>query len=83
MSSHADSFVRSGNSPTPDDFDFVLENHGLIFLLRPQNENAIAWLRKHIGSGNGFQPYWPSVVVGHRYIGAIVEGIQADGLAVR
>jgi hypothetical protein len=52
-------------------------------LLRPQNESAVAWLNEHIGSENGFQPYWPTVVIEHRYIGAILEGIQGDGLAVQ
>jgi predicted NodU family carbamoyl transferase len=62
--------------------DFILENHGSILLLRPQNENAIAWLNQNIGSGNGFQPYWPTIVVEHRYIWAILVGIRDDGLEV-
>lgn len=86
MSSHNDSFVASGSSPTrrkvPASRDFVLENHGSVFLLCPQNEQAIAWVNEHIGSENGFQPYWPTVVVEHRYISDIVEGIRNDGLAV-
>jgi hypothetical protein len=80
MSSHNDTFAASGSSPTPD---FVCENHGSIFLLRPQNEQAVAWADQHIGSKNGFQPYWPTVVVEHRYIADIVAGIQNDGLAVQ
>jgi len=63
--------------------DFILEGHGSIFLLCPQNENAVAWVDAHIGCDNGFQPYWPTVVVEHRYIADIVQGIQNDGLAVR
>jgi len=82
MSSHDDSFVRSGNSPTQSGPDFIVENHGSIFLLRPQNERAVAWADEHIGSENGFQPYWPTVVVEHRYIAAIVAGIRNDGLGV-
>ncbi len=82
MSSHNDSFVRSGNSPTQSGPDFIVENHHSIFLLRPQNEQAIAWVNEHIGADNGFQPYWPTVVIEHRYIADIVAGIQSDGLAV-
>jgi hypothetical protein len=33
-------------------------------------------------AAGSFQPYWPTVVVEHRYIVGIVEGIQNDGLAV-
>ena len=86
MSSHSDSFVRSGNSPThsvsKNLSDFLVENHGIIFLLIPLNDSARAWVDEYIGRDNGFQPYWPTVVVAHRYISAIVEGIRNDGLAV-
>ena len=87
MSSHSDSFAASGSSPTQQEEtplppDFLAENHGSIFLLRPQNEQAIAWVHEHIGSGNGFQPYWPTVVIEHRYVADILEGIQNDGLVI-
>jgi hypothetical protein len=85
MSSHIDSFVGSGNSPTfvgtiPP--DFALENHGSIFLLKPLTPSATSWIEEHIGQENGYQPYFPAVIVEHRYIADIVEGIQNDGLAV-
>jgi hypothetical protein len=84
MSSN-DSFVSSGNSPT--DFgkippDFVVENHGSIFLLKPLTPSATSWVEEHIGQGNGYQPYFPTVVVEPRYITDIVQGIQSDGLMV-
>ena len=82
MSSHSDSFVASGNSPTLSKPDFQIENHGSIFLVRPLNPNAQTWVDEHIGFDNGFQPYYPTVVVEHRYIGAIAEGIIADGLVI-
>lgn len=62
--------------------DFAVENHASIFLLQPQNEQAIAWVEEHIGPENGYQPYLPTIAVEHRYIGDIVEGIRNDGLAV-
>ncbi len=85
VSSHSDSFVASGSSPTrpvQNQPDFLVENHGSIFLLRPQNENAIAWVNEHIGQDNGYQPYYPTVVIEHRYVADIVAGIQDDGLVV-
>jgi hypothetical protein len=85
MSSHNDSFVASGNSPTNSQTrpDFLVENHGSIFLLIPQNDSARTWVDEYIGKGNGFQPYYPSaVVIEHRYISDIVEGIRNDGMAV-
>ena len=85
MSSHNDSFVDSGSSPTHSEqiqADFVVENHGGIFLLKPLTPSATSWIEEHIGQDNGFQPYFPTVVVEHRYIAEIVEGIQNNGLAV-
>ena len=79
MSSHNDTFAASGSSPT---VDFLCENHGSIFFLKPFTPSATSWVEEHIGQNNGFQPYFPTVVVGHRYIAEIVEGIQNDGLVV-
>ena len=70
---------QSGNSPTPD---FEVQNHGSIFLLKPQTDSAVSWVEEHIGQDNGYQPMWPSVLVEHRFIAEIVAGIQDDGLAV-
>lgn len=75
-----DAFKQSGSSPTQP--DFVVENHGSIFLLTPLSPPAKTWVNEHIGSENGFQPYWPTVVIEHRYISDIVQGIRNDGLAV-
>ncbi len=79
MSSHNNSFVASGNSPTAD---FEVQNHGSIFLLIPQSTSARIWIDDHIGRDNGYQPHYPTVVIEHRYIADIVRGIQDDGLAV-
>lgn len=75
---------QSGSSPQAvPPADFVLENHGSVLLLRPQSVSARIWVDDHIGKNNGFQPYWPTVVIEHRYIADIVAGIENDGLAVQ
>jgi hypothetical protein len=81
----SDAFQTSGNSPTHSGKilpDFLVENHGSVFLLKPQNDSAISWVEENIGQDNGFQPHWPNVVIEHRYVADIVAGIQNDGLAV-
>jgi hypothetical protein len=81
-------FESSGTSPTRSEsapqppHDFFLEDHGSIFLLTPISPSAQNWLGEHIGSDNGYQPFWPTAVVEHRCIADIVAGIQADGLVV-
>jgi hypothetical protein len=71
---------QSGSSPTPD---FICENHGSIFLLKPLTPSAESWLEENIGQENAFQPYWPTCVIEHRYVSDIVAGIENDGLAVQ
>ncbi len=61
--------------------DFTLQNEGTIYLLTPLTDSAKEWVSDHLPEdaqwfGNG-------VVVEHRYIACIVQGIQDDGLAVQ
>ena len=69
---------QSGSSPTPD---FEVQNHGSIFLLCPQSDSAHTWIDEHI-SREGFQPYWPTVLIEHRYCAALIAQIERDGLVV-
>ena len=67
----------------PNQLDFKVQaDSGCIFLLTPRTESARDWIEQNIGKHNGFQPYWPTVVIEHRYIADIVAGIQSDGLTV-
>ena len=77
MSSHNDSFVASGSSPT---VDFLCENHGSIFLLRPVSPAAFDWIEKHLPSDR-FN-FGNAVVIEPRYVWAILAGLQDDGLVV-
>lgn len=79
MSSHNDSFVSSGSSPT--ELDFFCENHGSIFLLRPVSSAAHSWISDHLPDDR--MTFGNAVVVEHHYIWAILEGIQNDGLVVQ
>jgi hypothetical protein len=60
--------------------DFLVANHGSIFTLTPLTEPASVWIDEHIG--DGAQCWGAGIVVEHRYIGDIVEGIVNDGLEV-
>ena len=75
----------SGSSPTSSYGvlpDFEVQNHGSILLLIPRTISAKTWIEENIGKHKGYQPYWPTVVIEHRYIADIVAGIENDGLAV-
>ena len=77
MSSHTDSFVASGSSPTPD---FLCENHGSIFLLRPVSPASFDWIESHLPSDR--TTFGNAVVVEQRYVWAILAGLQDDGLVI-
>jgi len=63
--------------------DFEINGGGSVYLLKPVSESAKIWVEEHIGQDNGFQPYWPTVVIEHRYIADVVSGIQAEGYTVQ
>jgi len=70
------------SSPTQQsEPDFFCENHGSIFLLRPASPAAHSWISDHLPEDR--MTFGNAVVVEHRYIWAIVEAIQNDGLAVQ
>ena len=60
--------------------DFLVENHGSIFLLKPQTDSATSWVEEHIPEDA--QRLGNAIAVEHRYIGAFAEGIISDGLVV-
>ena len=78
MSSHNDSFVASGNSPTRP--DFICENHGSLFLLFLLSQSAQSWVEEHLPTD--VEWFGNAVVIENRYVWTILEGIQNDGLAV-
>jgi hypothetical protein len=69
--------------PTKDASDFTVQNEGSIVLLHPHTDAARSWVEEHIREDNGYQPYWPSVVIEPRYVCDILDGITFDGLEVR
>jgi hypothetical protein len=79
MSSHSDSFSASGSSPTQP--DFMVENHGSIFLLQPLSPAANSWIEENLPEDH--LTFGGAVVVEHRYIADIVHGAKASGLGVQ
>jgi hypothetical protein len=75
---HKNEFQSSGTSPSNP--DFTVRNEGSILLLTPLNEPARTWIHEHIGRNNGFQRYYPTIVIEPRYLAPILEGIRDSGL---
>jgi hypothetical protein len=71
-----------GHLPTPEaGLDFCCENHGSICLLYPLSKSARSWIKDNLPSDA--QWFGNAVAVEYRFIWAILEGIQNDGLAVQ
>jgi len=73
-------FCTSGSSPGTDSPDFICENHGSIFLLRPISPAAFLWIHENLPADR--QMWGTAVVVEHRYIWAILDDIQKAGMVV-
>jgi hypothetical protein len=80
-----DSFSVSGSSPTKKKakWDFRVEFHGAIILLVPLTKPGCAWAVKNIGADNGYQPYWPTVILEPRYLDGVIADIRRKGLVAR
>ncbi len=90
MSSHNDSFTSSGSSPTRQKkktsiskADFRVEFHGAILLLVPLSDGGLRWVERCIGADNGYQPYFPTVILEPRYMEDVLQGIRKLGLVAR
>jgi hypothetical protein len=60
--------------------DVSIRDEGSVVLFTPESDAGREWVEEHIGADNGFQPYWPTVVVEHRYAGDVADGMVGDGL---
>ena len=60
--------------------DFTLQNEGSIFLLQPLSEAAQLWVDEFLPETR--IEFAGAVVVEHRYIADIVQGIRGYGLEV-
>ena len=49
-------------------WDFRVEFHDAILLLVPLSDGGLQWIERHIGADNGYQPYYPTVILEPRYI---------------
>jgi hypothetical protein len=60
--------------------DLTFTNHGSIWLVAPQTNAGHEWLDEHIG--DDALSLCGAIAVEPRYVGAIAEGAQGDGLTV-
>ena len=61
--------------------DFVVENHGTIFLVFPAHEQARDWLEQNVASDA--QWLGCSLAVEHGYIVDLVTAIKEEGWRIR
>jgi hypothetical protein len=64
-------------------WDFRVEFHGAIILLCPLTSPGCAWVQRHIGADNGYQPYYPTAIIEPRFIDDVLVDIRKQGLVAR
>ncbi len=52
-----------------------------VFVLGAGTDSGRAWIEENV-SKDGYQPWWPDVLVEHRYLRHLVEAAKAAGLEV-
>jgi len=72
---------RSAAAEPQVQVDVYVENHGSIFLVRPVSNSACDWLTENVSEES--QYFGNALVVEHRYIEALIHGLQEAGLIVR
>ena len=60
--------------------DFQVVNHGTLYLLIPNTPPAKQWVTDNLPEDH--MKYDDASVIEHRYIGDIIDGIQADNLDI-
>ena len=71
--------IQKPRKTTPD---FSFRDEGSIVLLTPLSPSAHEFVEERIGSENGYQPMWPTVVIERRYFDDIAEGILAENMVI-
>ncbi len=61
--------------------DFILDDHGSVLFLRPQNDTARSWVEIRIRQ-EGYQPSWPDVLLERRYVLQVLQGAFNAGFTV-
>jgi hypothetical protein len=71
--------IQKSKTQSPD---FSFRDEGSLVLLTPLSPLAHEFVEERLGSDNGFQPYWPTVVIERRYAQDILEGAIAEGMVI-
>jgi hypothetical protein len=68
----------SNRDPSPPDIG--VGNHFSLFLIRPFSEQGEAWLRENVCQDS--QWFGDALIVEPRFVGALLEGMIANGLTL-
>ncbi len=72
--SHKDSYIPAKTTP-----DFTVNNQGSIFILTGQTEACREWIEENVGDNQTQTWGQHGIVVEHRYIQDIVDGLRSEG----
>lgn len=61
--------------------DFRIQNHGSIFILTGLSEKCRNWIENNVGDENTLTYGQHGIVVDHRYICDIIDGLTENGFS--
>jgi len=61
--------------------DVLVENHGSVMLVLPVSETAKEWIHENVAA-DSWQWSGSALAVEPRYLGNLLEGMDADGLFI-
>lgn len=63
--------------------DFSVLNEGTIAVVTPKTQEAKNWLIENVAINEETQWWGPGIVVEHRFLDDLLQGITNDGLTIK
>jgi hypothetical protein len=79
MQNASQNSVSTSSHKKKTKWDFRVEYHGAILLLVPLSDGGLRWIERCIGADNGYQPYYPTVVLEPRFMEDVLQGTPLIG----
>jgi hypothetical protein len=75
--------IRFKRRPPMAKQDFTVVHHGSVVVLRPNTQDGVDWANKNIGKDNGYQSFWPAILLEPRCVSQVVGDLHQAGLIAR
>jgi hypothetical protein len=63
-----------------EEHDILVQDHGSIILVIPQNQDVKDWFKDHVAE---MQTLGPAVAVEPRFLSTLLDGLEEEGFTIR